>query len=91
VLKNLRPALEKTAVRGIESGIEEGLGQLGLQVEDAIEATAKLHNRHVESAQQLLILCDKKPELPETGVSDQLLNRILSSKEINTRLHKQNV
>jgi hypothetical protein len=91
VLRNMRPALEKTAVRGIESGVEEGLSQLGLQVEDAIEATAKLHNRHVESAQKLLTLCDKKPELPETGVSDQLLNRILSSKEINTRLHKQNV
>ncbi|MEE9344501.1 MAG: GTPase [Methylococcales bacterium] len=91
VLRNLRPALEKTAVRGIESGVEQGLGQLGLQVEDAIDATVEMHASHIKSAQQLLVLCDEKPELPETGVSDQLLNRILSSKKINSRLHKQNV
>jgi hypothetical protein len=91
VLRNLRPSLEKTAVRGIESGVELGLSQLGLQVEDAIEATAKTHGLHTQKAQQLLLLCDNKPEISESGVSDELLNRILSSKKVNTRLQKQSV
>lgn len=91
VLRNLRPSIERTAVRGIESGVEVGLSQLGQQVEDAIETTSKAHGIHLQSAQQLLHLCDEKPELPESGVSDQLLNRILSSKKINTKLQKQSV
>ena len=91
VLRNLRPSLEKTAVRGIESGLEDGLNQLGLQVEEAIETTAKSHGHYLESAQKLLELCDKEPEISESGVSDQLLQRILSSKQVNSRLQKQNV
>ena len=91
VLRNLRPSLEKTAIRGIENGVELALDQLGTQVEETLETTAKSHNDFVESAQNLLDLCDKKPELPESGVSDQLLNRILSSKQVNAKLQKQNV
>ncbi|HFD12728.1 MAG TPA: hypothetical protein ENJ32_09720 [Crenotrichaceae bacterium] len=60
-------------------------------MEETLETTAKSHNDFVESAQKLLDLCDKKPELPESGVSDQLLNRILSSKQVNAKLQKQNV
>ncbi len=91
VLRNLRPSLEKTAIRGIESGVEIGLNQLSVQVEDAIEETAKSHGHYLDSAQKLLKLCSKKPELPESGSSDHLLNRILLSKQVNSKLHKQNV
>ena len=91
VLRNLRPSLEKTAIRGIESGVELGLDQLGMQIEEAIEQTAKSHRESIQAAQKLMELCDEKPKIPEASVSDQLLTRILSSKQVSAKLHKQNV
>lgn len=91
VLRNLKPSLEKTAIRGIESGVELGLDQLGLQVEEAIEKTAESQAGYIKTARQLLELCDRKPELPESAISDELLNRILSSKQVDSKLQKQDV
>ncbi len=91
VLRNIKPSIEKTAVRGIMKGLDQGLNHLGQQVEESIEKTANTQLKHFDSAQTLLKLCDEKPEVPESGVSDRLLQRILSSKHVNSKLHKSNV
>jgi hypothetical protein len=91
VLRNVKPSIEKTASRGIYEGLQRGLDLLDTQVLDALDLTVKEREQHQKVAQQLLLSCEKKPLVAEAQVSDELLQRILSSKKIDGTLRKQRV
>ena len=79
-----RPALEKAAMRGMQTGAEKGLGHVRAEVTEALARAKEHHGRTIEIGSAFF---DKSPTTDSTpavsGMLDRTLPRKLSTKTVH--------
>ena len=77
ILKKCQPSIEKSAVRGLNKGISQGLENLNHDVITALEQFQQQQTVQWQQANALLAMCDKMIKNPVTFSPNSTLERML--------------
>ncbi len=70
--KQLKPSLEKTALKGLQQGLDQSMAKIEVEIESAIHQVAEQREKLVAKAQPILKQCKKQPPSKPAGETETL-------------------
>ena len=74
--KQLKPSMEKTALKGLKHGLDQAMAKIEVEIESAIKQVAEQRDKLVAKAQPILEQCDKQA-LSKPAEETETLKRML--------------
>jgi hypothetical protein len=62
VIKKAQPSLKKTAIRGLNKGLNQALTTLEISVSDAITVIVQQHAEQIQQSLEIIQQCSQQPE-----------------------------
>lgn len=74
--KQLKPSLEKTALKGLRQGLKQAMAKIEIEIESALKQAAKQRDELIAKAQPILEQCEEIPSAKPVEETETL-NRML--------------